>query len=567
MKRTDPNLLRVARGDAPADLVLRGGRVVNVHARRIEEVDVAIVDDRIAGLGSFDGTQIIELDGALLAPGFIDAHMHVESTMLTPRSFAVLARACGTTAAVLDPHEIANVLGIAGIELLMEDARCAAIDCFFTASSCVPASLLETAGASLSARDLAPLFDNDRIIALAEVMNYPGVVAADPDVLEKVELGLERAIVDGHAPGLVGAALGAYVAAGITSDHECTSGEEAAQKLALGMRIFIREGSAARNLDALLGQVTAENAHRCCFCTDDRHPRDLRDEGHIDHVVRSAVQGGLDPILAISMATLHPAEHYGLHDHGAITPGRLANLVALDDETSLRPHRTWFHGAEAAADTQPIDWSAARNTVHLPKTLNAPSLAIAAAGGSIRVIGLEAGQIVTQSLVREACVQNGQLVADTERDLLKMAVIERHGGSGSIGLGFVEGMGISGGAIASTVGHDAHNLAVIGDSDGDMLVAAAALGDCGGGQCVVRGGDITALLPLPIAGLMSDAAPETVIETQSKLLAAAADLGCPHRDPFMPLSFLTLSVIGHLKLTDQGLVDVDAFRIVDLAAT
>lgn len=581
-----PALLAVARGDAPADLLLADARVVNVFTRRVEgPTSVAIFEGRIAGVGPdyARAVRTIRLGGAFVAPGFIDAHMHVESAMLPPSQFVRLAVPHGTTGVVLDPHEIANVLGLDGIRLLMEDAEDLPIHAWFAVSSCVPSSPLETSGATLDAADLAPLFDDERlgprIAALAEVMNFPGVIRGDDAVLAKVNLGLSRRIVDGHAPGVSGRALNAYVAAGITSDHECTTAEEALEKLARGMRIFIREGSAARNLDALLPVVTPGTAHRFCFCTDDRHPADLEGEGHVDHVVRRAIAGGLDAPTAIAIASINAAEHYRLPQVGAVAPGYHADLVVFDDLGDVRPRQVYFGGALVAEDGRCLgperpQAAGARGAVRLPHGLSEASFAVPARrrsqggreGGRVRVIGMNPHQLVTESLVMEGMVRGGQYVADPSRDVLKLAVIERHRGAGGIGLGFVKGFGFVRGAIASTVGHDAHNLAVVGADDRDMLVAARAVADAGGGQCAVLGGRVLALLPLPIAGLMSDRPAEAVIAQQAALLAATGDggLGCPLRDPFMPLSFLSLPVIPHLKLTDRGLVDVDRFRVVPI---
>jgi adenine deaminase len=575
-----PALLAVARGDAPADLLLADARVVDVFTRRIEgPTSVAIADGRIAGIGQdyTRAVRTIRLGGAFVAPGFIDAHMHVESAMLPPSQFVRLAVPHGTTGVVLDPHEIANVLGLDGIRLLMEDAEDLPIHAWFAVSSCVPSSPLETSGATLDAADLSPLFDDERlgprIAALAEMMNFPGVIRGDDKVIEKVNLGLSRRMVDGHAPGVRGRDLNAYLAAGITSDHECTTAEEASEKLARGMRIFIREGSAARNLDALLPLVTPATAHRFCFCTDDRHPADLRGEGHIDHVIRRAIAGGLDAPTAIAIASINTAEHYRLPQVGAVAPGYRADMVVFDDPGDVRPRQVYFGGALVAEEgrflgPQRPAARVARGALRLPPGLSEASFAIPAGRGAgrVRVIGMNPQQLVTESLVMEGTVRNGQYVADPSRDVLKLAVIERHRGAGGIGLGFVKGFGFARGAIASTVGHDAHNLAVVGADDGDMLAAARAVADAGGGQCAVLGGRVLALLPLPIAGLMSDRPAETVIAQQAALLAATGDggLGCPLRDPFMPLSFLSLPVIPHLKLTDQGLVDVDRFRVVPI---
>jgi adenine deaminase len=577
----DPHLLAVALGDTPADLLLRGGSIVNVFTRSVERANVAIAGGRVAGVGDYtEAERVVDVAGALLAPGFIDAHMHVESTMLPPSQFVRLALPHGTTGAVFDPHEIANVLGIEGIRWLMADAEGLAFNSLFAASSCVPSSHLETSGASLSAADLAPLFDDPRVVALAEMMNFPGVVSGRAKVIEKVALGLTKRIVDGHAPGLSGKALQAYIAAGITSDHECTTRAEAEEKLRLGMHIHIREGSAARNLEALLPAVTEANAHRFSFCTDDRHPGDLRDEGHIDHVVRRAVKLGLRPETAIAMGSLHTAEHYRQADLGAIAPGYFADLFTFERLDDIRPREVYFHGELAAerglwvgrhsvptgGDGIGSESRPTRGGVTLPPNLSESSFRVLAKPGvtSVRVIGMDPHQIVTASLTMAPVVRGGQYVADPARDLLKMTVIERHRGAGNIGLGFVHGFGFKSGALASTVGHDSHNLAIVGASDADMLLAARALEQAGGGQCVVRDGRVLALLPLPIAGLMSDRPAEEVIEQQRALLEAAAAIGCPYHDPFMPLSFLCLPVIPKLKLTDLGLVDVERFEIVPL---
>jgi adenine deaminase len=459
---------------------------------------------------------------------------------------------------------------------MMEESEGLPMNVLFTASSCVPASPLETSGAELGAAELRLLLEDDRVVALAEMMNVPGVVRAVPAVLEKVRAGLERRMVDGHCPGLGGAALQAYVAAGIGSDHECTTAAEAEEKLRLGMRIFIREGGAARNLDALLPVVTPANAHRFCFCTDDRHPRALAEEGHIDHLVRRAIDRGLDPVLALAVASLHAAEHYRLDDLGAVAPGRLADLVVLDDPDEPRPRQVYFHGRLVAEAGRLVDEVAPRrvdptgllDSVHLPADLDAEALAIPADGGAdrIRVIGMDPHQHVTADLRLAPAVADGRFVADPGRDLLKLAVIERHRATGRVGLGFVRGFGLREGALASTVGHDAHNLVIVGADDGDMIVAARALERCGGGQAVASGGVVRALLELPIAGLLSDGPAETVLRKQETLLAAAHSIGCPLEDPFMPLSFLPLTVIPTLKLSDRGLVDVDRFEVVPLVA-
>lgn len=574
--RPDPDLIAVARGDAPGDIVLRGGNVVNVFTRSIERADVIIKGDRVAGVGSYNNaTDIIDVSDAWVLPGFMDAHMHVESTMLLPAEFARTVLPHGTTAVVLDPHEIANVAGMAGITFLMDAAQGLPLNFLFAASSCVPSSPLETSGACLEAADLAPMFADPRVVALAEMMNFPGLVGGDPALLDKVRLGLSHAIVDGHCPGLSGAALQAYVAAGISSDHESTTAEEAIEKVKAGLRVFIREGSAARNLEALLPAVHATNCpDRFCFCTDDRHPGDLVEEGHVNHVVRKAISLGLDPATAIAMATLHPAQHFQRHDMGAVAAGYLADLQVVDDLTVLRPRLVMHHGRVVVMDGA-LHWTEApavpddthlRSSVSLPESLHRDVFRIEAKADTqrIRVIGADPYQLVTAEHRMSPLIEAGAYIADIARDMLKLAVIERHRGSGNIGLGFATGFGLKRGVLASTVGHDAHNLMMVGVDDHDLLLAAQTLERIGGGQCVVANGQVLAVLPLPIAGLLSDLPVESLIPQQRALHDASRSLGCVMDDPFTPLSFLPLPVIPALKLTDLGPVDVNQFRVVPL---
>lgn len=573
MRRTDPRLLAVARGDAPAELAIDNARIVNVFTHRVEEGCIGITGGRFASVGPrVEAAERVDAGGAFAVPGLIDAHMHVESTMLMPSEFAMLAAAHGTTAAVLDPHEIANVLGLTGVRMLMDDAADAPLHALWMASSCVPASHMETSGATLGTREVAELLADSRVVGLAEMMNFPGVVRGAEGVLEKVALGLEKGLVDGHAPGLRGRALQAYAAAGISTDHECFTMEEAEEKLALGMRVLIREGSAARNLEALLPAVRPETLHRFCFCTDDRHPADLMDEGHIDHVVRRAIDAGLDPVAAVVIATINAAEHYRRPDLGAIAPGRLADVALVDELRGFRVRDVYFGGRLVAREGRYAGPGRARarpdaaGGVRLPADFGPERLRVPSVGaGRIRVIGMDPHQLITESLAIEPRVEGGRPVADPGRDILKLAVIERHRGSGSIGLGFIRGFGLRRGALASTIGHDSHNLAVVGACDEDMVVAARALERCGGGQAVAAGGKVLAVLELPIAGLVSGRAAAEVVSEQRALLAAARSLGCPIHDPFMPLSFMPLVVIPKLKLSDRGLVDVDRFDFVPLA--
>ena len=562
------HILSVARGEVPADLVLCGGRVVNVLSGAIEETDIAIAGDRVAGLGpGYTGRQRIDLGGAYVAPGLIDAHVHIESSLCSPAQFARAIVPRGVTTAVVDPHEIANVCGLSGIAYTLEASRGLPLRVVAMAPSCVPATALSSTGARLSAADLVELrrAHADEIHGLAEVMNFPGVINGDPEVLAKLTAFHDRPI-DGHCPGVSGHGLSAYAAAGIRSDHESVTVREAREKLARGLYVLIREASNARNLDALCEAVTPANSRRFCLCTDDRTPVDLLHAGSIDMMVRRAIGRGIDPIDAIRMATLNPAECHGLNDRGAIAPGRLADLFVFDDLRRPTASRVmcggrWRDSSPAGAATPipavvrgrcAVDWSSL-------------SLAVPARATRIRVIGAIDGQLLTECRIRPMQPRDGQLHADPARGILKMAVIERHAGTGRRGVGFIEGLGLRRGAIAGTVAHDHHNLVTIGADDESMLSAARAAGEAGGGLAAGGGANGPARLPLPIAGLMSDQPVEQVAEAYTRLLAAAGELGAAG-DPFMTMSFMALEVIPALKLTDLGLVDVTQFKIVDLYA-
>jgi adenine deaminase len=555
--------ISVARGDEPADLVVKGGRVLSVFTREWLEAEVAVCDGYVAGLGEYEGKETLDVAGAYVVPGFIDAHMHLESTKLLVDEFARLVLPMGTTAVVADPHEIANVLGTDGIHWLLDVCSGLPLDVYFTASSCVPASAFESPRRPLTAGDLQGLLRRRRVIGVAEMMNFPGVIAGDPAELEKLALD-GAAHVDGHAPGVLGKALNAYVSAGIRSDHEALTVEEGRQRLRAGMWLLIREASMARNLEDLLPLVQELGPARMAFCTDDRDPEDIADSGHLNQMVRKAVAAGIAPEDALVLASLNPALWHGLDHLGAIAPGYQADLVVLDDLESFEPRTVLKAGrpVEEIPEAHVPEW--VKRTVHL-QPISAGDFAIPWSGGRARIIGLVPDQVVTEELVEEPTVVDERAVSDPGRDLAKIAVIERHHGTGRIGLGFVRGFGLQSGALASTVAHDAHNIVVVGVDDNDMARAVQRLVEVGGGVVAVESRGVRAELPLPVAGLLSDAPLADVVAQSRACNEAAAMLGCTVATPFLTLSFLALSVIPKLKITDHGLVDVDRFEIVPLA--
>lgn len=566
-------LLAVARGDAPADLLLTGGKLVNVLSGEIYPAEIAILGSRIAAVtakaGEYAARQTIDLAGEYITPGFIDGHVHIESSLLLPAEYANAVLPHGTTAVVSDPHEIANVHGMEGIRFMLEASEGLALRVFVMLSSCVPATHMETSGACLTASDLGQLVGEPRVLGIAEMMNYPGVAGGSDDMVQKALLGhTSRMPVDGHAPVVRGRTLQAYIAAGVTSDHESVSADEALEKLRLGMQVLIREGSTAKNLDALLPIVNKRTARFCSWATDDKQPDDLQRQGHIDHSIRRAVALGLHAVTAIQMATVNTARHYGLRDLGAIAPGCLADIVTLADLGDIRVTRTFAGGRLVAENGVMVEQQSNPSTpprcVVSSTGLSESSFRIAAEGERARVIGVVPEQIVTRSLVKKIEQRDGEVVASTSRDILKIAVVERHKGTGNVAAALVKGFGLHEGALASTVAHDSHNIVVVGVTDAEMLLAARTVAEMGGGICAVRGGEVLARLPLPVAGLMSDQPLEFARAGMESLLDAAKALGCPLENPYMQMAFLALPVIPELKLTDMGLVDVPSFALCSL---
>ncbi len=561
--------IRAARRQIPSDLVLKKGRVVNVFSGEILDRDVAVHQGVIVGVGEdYTGELEVDAQGRHIAPGLIDGHMHVESTMLLPSRLAAALLVHGTTAIVSDPHEIANVMGVEGIRFMLRESEALPFDLFFMAPSCVPATSLETSGASLDQEALASLREEPRILGLAEMMNYPGVLGGDEKVLAKLLL-FRGGLIDGHAPSIKGHDLQAYCSAGIQSDHETSDLQEAEEKLRAGMMIMIREGTSAKNLEALVPLVNPKNSRRFCFVTDDLHPEDLLEKGHLDHVLSKAVRLGLDPLTALQMVTLHPAEHFRLRGRGAVAPGYRADLVVLENLETFSAERVYKDGRLVAM---------AGKICHFPKgkeenlpswPVRIPPLSVGAfgirkEGARARVIEVIPGQILTRERIEEVLSVKGWVISDIPKDILKLVVLERHKGTGRIGRGLVHGFGLQRGALASSVAHDSHNLIAVGVEDIDLITALEEVRRMGGGLAVAEGGRILAKAALEIGGLMSREPLES-LSTQIKTLSRGAkSLGCILPEPFMALSFLSLPVIPELKLTDRGLVDVRVFAEVPL---
>ncbi|MGI9089324.1 MAG: adenine deaminase [Chthoniobacterales bacterium] len=562
--------LAVARGETPAELLFKNAQLVNVFSGEIYLANVAVDDGRVVGIGDYEAREVVDLAGAFLVPGLIDGHFHVESTMVTVPEFARAVVPHGTSAMVIDPHEFTNVLGKEGIQYVLDSSKGLPVDFFIMLPSCIPATHLETSGARLHAADLAEMINDERIAGVAELMNYPGVFLGMESELAKIRAGKGK-LIDGHAPGLRGRDLNAYALAGIRSDHESTELEEAREKLRLGMHLLVREGSTERNLEHIIGLVRPENSANCSFATDDKLPGDLISEGHIDHSIRKAISLGVAPITAIQMGTINTARHYRLRNHGAIAPRFWADFLVLDDLTSFVVRRVYkkgklvaedgkYLGAEVATAKQP------RNTMNVRFRGREDIVVNTQGAKAIKVIEIVPEQIVTNAISVSPKVENGEIAADPARDILKLVVVERHNATGNVGVGFVRGFGLQRGALGSTVAHDAHNMVVVGTSDDELLTAIAALQKMGGGQVAVENRKKIAALALPIAGLVSDRPLAEVVEKIRALNAAAKNLGSNLPAPFMSLSFLSLSPIPALKLTDQGLVDAVKMELTSLFA-
>ena len=562
-------LIDSALGNFPVDLVLKNARIINVFSGEIVEGNLAITDGMIVGMGDYVGRSEVDLEGRYIAPGFMDAHVHLESSMVEIKEFARAVVPRGTTSVIIDPHEIANVLGLDGIRYMLDSAKFNPLNVFVMLPSCVPATNFETSGAALKAFDLHPLMKEKWVVGLGEMMNFPGVLNKDPVVLDKISIAMGERI-DGHAPGLSGKQLNAYISVGITSDHECTVKEEALEKLQKGMYIMIREGTATKNLEALYPVINDFNISRIMFCTDDRHPNDLLNEGHIDFIIRKAIKLGLDPIKAIRIATLNPALYFRLEKLGAIAPGYMADLVILNNLEDLDIYKVLKNGKFISEGKKltfiPPQYPELRirGTVNI-KWLDEKDFMIPAKEGKkANIIKIIPNQIITTAIKDYPKIKDGYVEPDTEKDILIMAVVERHLASGNIGLGLVKGFGLKEGAIASSVAHDSHNIIVVGTNAKDILRAVIRVRSRQGGLVFAKDGEVVENLPLPIAGLMSREPLEIVHEKMESLIKAVQSAGSSLSAPFMQMSFLALPVIPEIKLTDQGLFDVMQFKYIDL---
>ena len=565
------HLIAVAKGEVPADLLIKNAQVVNVFIGKVFTSNVALAGKYIAGIGNYQtGKRIIDAQNLYLIPGLMDAHIHLESTLLTPSAFARAVIPHGTTSIFIDPHEIANVLGIKGINYMLKATQNLPLNVFVLAPSCVPATNLETSGASITAEQIAKLLQHPRVVGLAEMMNFPGVINADKTVLAKIRATHEaKKIIDGHAPLLTGKMLQAYIGVSIDSDHETTQLDEAIEKLGAGMWLMLRQGTAAKNLLTLLPAVNSFTVHRCLLCCDDKEPTDLQKQGHIDHLIKLAIKAGINPIWAIKMATINCAQRFGIKRLGAIAPGYRADLILVKNlsdfeiETVIKDGEVIFEEGTLKVSLSPYIEPEVTNTVHL-KGISPDDFRIFVQGEKVRVIGLLPDQIITKHLIKEAKKEGDEILADPEQDTIKIAVIERHHATGNMGLGLLSGLGLKRGAIASSVSHDSHNIVVAGVNNQDMYCAVKAIEKMQGGFVLVENEVVKAGLALPIAGLISPLSAQEVGFHMKTLCQEAKNLGISLPNPFLTLSFVALPVIPELRLTDKGLVDVNQFKFVAL---
>jgi adenine deaminase len=562
------SLISVAKGESPADLILSNAAIINVFSGEIETGNVAIHGGKIAGIGDYrQAEEVIDLGGRYLAPGLINGHTHIESSMLDIDQYARVVVARGTMAVITDLHELTNVCGIDAIRYILNSARRLPLELFLMAPSCVPATHLETSGACLEADELKRILIRKNVIGLGEMMNFPGVIGGDSNVLKKINMA-EGKIIDGHAPSVRGKDLAAYIAAGIYSDHESVSLEEAGEKLKRGMHIMIREGSSEKNLEALLPLVTDKTYKRCLFVVDDRSCADLLRDGDMDAIVRKAIKLGLEPVRAIQLATINTAEYFGLKRLGAIAPGYIANLIVVDNLSEFNIDMV-FHRGKLVAEQGKTLFKAGTYRGRKPvttvnvKPFDIKALKLVAKADSLPVIEIVPGQIITKKLIMKVSIKDGAVVPDTENDILKLVVVERHRASGNIGIGLVKGFGLKRGALVSSVAHDSHNIIAVGADDGDIYIGIREVEKLQGGLVVVSEGKVLASLPLPIGGLMSEQPLENVVVQLEKLKSLAAELGSSLPSPFATLSFLALPVIPELRLTDLGLVDVNQFKLIN----
>jgi adenine deaminase len=566
------SMMKKARGDQKTSLVLKNGKIINIFSGEIEELDIAIEDGKIIGIGTYKGVKEIDLKGLYVAPGLIDGHVHIESSMLTPPQFAKIVLPKGTTTIIADPHEIANVSGVSGIEFMLKSSEHIPLTVYMMIPSCVPATIDENAGAMITAHDIKKLKKHPRVLGLGEVMDYPSVIQGNSMIFEKINV-MRNQVIDGHAPDVIGNDLNAYITAGVMTDHECTMVLSMQERIKRGMYVHLREGSATRNTKTLLKGLNKNNMHRVLFCTDDKHPEDIKNEGHINYNVNLAIDDGMDPIDAIRIATINAATCYHLPHLGAIAPGKDADLIIFDSLKKIEPIYVYKKGVLVASHGKALFEASTEvpesvlNTVHLD--LNALSFDLPLKSNHVKVIGLIKNNITTLHLKRTVNVINQQFVYDEHVDILKLAVVERHHNKHLIGLGLVEGFGFKNGALAMTIAHDSHNLIIVGSSDRDMKIAAEKINEIQGGIVLVRNGEVTHFLKLEVGGIMTNMEGIVVSESLKKMKLEIKNMGLHPDidDPFISLAFLALPVIPSLKLTDRGLFDVDQFKIVPIENT